>query len=72
MPCRWHDKQIVVLETVIIAEPYGNADVKGNDQKAVKRVKQVVCTPFLLPPRGFANSCSSRVRDGSWRVSVGP
>jgi hypothetical protein len=50
MPCRWHDKQIVVLETVIIAEPYGNADVKGNDQKAVKRVKQVVCTPSPLPP----------------------
>ncbi|KAA8902914.1 anticodon-binding domain-containing protein, partial [Sphaerosporella brunnea] len=42
MPCRWAEKQIVVLETVIIAEPYGISDVKGNDQKAVKRVKQVL------------------------------
>jgi hypothetical protein len=42
MPCRWHEKQIVVLDSVIISEPYGSTDVKGNDQNAVKRVKKVV------------------------------
>jgi hypothetical protein len=42
MPCRWHEKQIVVLDSVIISEPYGSTDVKGNDQNAVKRVKKVL------------------------------
>jgi len=42
MPCRWHEKQIVVLDSVLISEPYALADVKGNDQNAVKRVKTVL------------------------------
>jgi len=42
MPCRWHEKQIVVLDSVMISEPYGLAEVKGNDRKAVDRVKQVL------------------------------
>lgn len=42
MPCRWHEKQIVVLDSVIISEPYGSAEVKGSDQNAVKRVKKVL------------------------------
>lgn len=52
MSCRWHDKQIVVLDSVVITEPYALADVKGNDLNAVKRVKKVVCSPpvsILLP-----------------------
>ncbi|KAI5777635.1 anticodon-binding domain-containing protein [Geopyxis carbonaria] len=42
MPCRWHEKQIVVLDSVMITEPYGQADVKSNDQNAAKRVKKVL------------------------------
>lgn len=42
MPCRWHEKQIVVLDSVMISEPYGQNDVKSNDQNALKRVKKVV------------------------------
>ncbi|CCX10924.1 anticodon-binding domain-containing protein [Pyronema domesticum] len=42
MPCRWHEKTIVVLDSVMIAEPYALTDVKGNDQNAVKRVKKVL------------------------------
>ena len=45
MPCRWADKSIVVLETVMIGEPYGVDSVRGNDQNAVKRVKKVVSRP---------------------------
>jgi len=45
MPCRWHEKQIVVLDSVMISEPYSLAEVKGNDRKAVDRVKQVVRSP---------------------------
>lgn len=49
MLCRWADKQIVVLDSVIINEPYGLNNVKGNDQNAVQRVKKVVSCPFSLP-----------------------
>lgn len=47
MQCRWHDKQIVVLDSVVITEPYTLADVKGNDLNAVKRVKKVVRSPSI-------------------------
>jgi len=42
MSCRWHEKQIVVLDSVMISEPYTLGDVKGNDQHAVNRVKKVL------------------------------
>ena len=48
MPCRWADKVIVVLESVLISEPYGLNNVKGNDQNAVTRVKLVVSSPSPL------------------------
>lgn len=50
MPCRWHEKTIVVLDSVMIAEPYALTDVKGNDQNAVKRVKKVVRLQFSSTP----------------------
>lgn len=43
MPCRWHGKDIVVLDSVIISEPYAVENVKGNEPNAAKRVKTVVC-----------------------------
>lgn len=49
MPCRWHEKQIVVLENVIIDDPYTVERARSQDMNALKRVKQVVCPP--LPPR---------------------
>lgn len=52
MQCRWHDKQIVVLDSVVITDPYTLADVKGSDPNAVKRVKKVVRSlvpVFILP-----------------------
>jgi len=45
MSCRWHEKQIVVLDSVMISEPYTLGDVRGNDQHAVNRVKKVVSLP---------------------------
>ena len=52
MQCRWHDKQIVVLDSVVITDPYTLADVKGSDPNAVKRVKKVVRS--LVPVFIFA------------------
>lgn len=48
MPCRWHEKQIVVLENVIIDDPYTVERARSQDMNALKRVKQVVCPPPLL------------------------
>lgn len=45
MSCRWHEKQIVVLENVVIDDPYTVERVRSQDKNALKRVKQVVCTP---------------------------
>ncbi|TGZ76296.1 hypothetical protein EX30DRAFT_399364 [Ascodesmis nigricans] len=42
MPCRWAGKDIVVLESVVISDPYGADNVKGNEANAVKRVKTVL------------------------------
>lgn len=59
LPCRWHEKQIVVLDSVMISEPYGLAEVKGNDKKAVERVKHVV---WLSTHRGNARVLISKLR----------
>lgn len=48
MPCRWHEKQIVVLENVVIDDPYTVERVRSQDKNALKRVKQVVRTPPLF------------------------
>lgn len=48
MSCRWHEKQIVVLENVVIDDPYTVERVRSQDKNALKRVKQVVCTPLSL------------------------
>lgn len=47
MPCRWSNKQIVVLDQVVIDEPYRAADCRSNDENALKRVRQVVCVLVL-------------------------
>lgn len=64
MPCRWHEKQIVVLEVVIIDEPYTPERVRSQDKPALNRVKKVVCTlhrlPLLLLSRWVTNGHSSR------------
>lgn len=46
MSCRWHEKQIVVLENVVIDDPYTVERVRSQDKNALKRVKQVVRTPI--------------------------
>lgn len=56
MSCRWHEKQIVVLENVVIDDPYTVERVRSQDKNALKRVKQVVCTP---PPSFSLASCLS-------------
>lgn len=48
MPCRWHEKSIVVLDHVIITEPYSIDNCKSNDQKALSRVRKVVCLRLFL------------------------
>jgi hypothetical protein len=48
MPCRWHEKQIVVLENVIIDEPYTLDRVRSSDKNALNRVKKVVSIPHAL------------------------
>lgn len=45
MPCRWHEKQIVVLENVLIDEPYTPDRVRSQDKNALSRVKKVVRSP---------------------------
>lgn len=50
MSCRWHEKQIVVLENVVIDDPYTVERVRSQDKNALKRVKQVVCLPTPPPP----------------------
>ncbi|RPB10385.1 hypothetical protein P167DRAFT_252154 [Morchella conica CCBAS932] len=42
MPCRWHEKQIIVSENVIIDEPYTLDRVKSSDKNALNRVKKVL------------------------------
>lgn len=56
MPCHWHEKQIVVLENVLIDDPYTVDRVRSQDKNALKRVKQVVCTPPLPPPLSLTNT----------------
>lgn len=46
MPCRWHEKQIVVLENVVIDDPYTVERVRSQDKNALKRVKHVVRISF--------------------------
>lgn len=58
MPCRWHEKQIVVLENVIIDEPYTPERVKSQDKNALNRVKKVVCLR-CFPALGCANTSGS-------------
>lgn len=48
MPCRWHEKQIIVSENVIIDEPYTLDRVKSSDKNALSRVKKVVSIPRAL------------------------
>lgn len=55
MPCRWHEKQIVVLENVIIDDPYTVERVRSQDKNALKRVKQVVCLSLLLLPLSLSS-----------------
>lgn len=43
MKCRWHDKQIIVLNEVIIDEPYTVDRVRSKNQNALIHVKKVVC-----------------------------
>lgn len=50
MSCRWHEKQIVVLENVVIDDPYTVERVRSQDKNALKRVKQVVCLPTPHSP----------------------
>ncbi|KAL7266075.1 hypothetical protein RUND412_011393 [Rhizina undulata] len=42
MPCRWHDKQIIVLDHVVIAEPYTLDSCRSKDLHALNRVKKVL------------------------------
>ena len=44
MPVRWHNLEIIVYESVIIAPPYRVEDCKGpkDKQEALTRVKKVL------------------------------
>jgi len=42
MPCRWHEKNIIVLDQVIITEPYSLENCRSKDQNAMNRVKKVL------------------------------
>ncbi|RPB05159.1 hypothetical protein L873DRAFT_1663828 [Choiromyces venosus 120613-1] len=42
MKCRWHDKQIIVYNDVIIDEPYTVDRVRSGDQNALIHVKKVL------------------------------
>jgi hypothetical protein len=47
MKCRWHGKQIIVYNDVVIDEPYTVERVKSKDQNALVHVKKVVCLRLL-------------------------
>lgn len=52
LPVRWHGTSIVVMDEVMIAEPYGVDNVKGGKDASqyIERVKKVVSRPgFLFP-----------------------
>ena len=43
LPCRWQDRNIVVMDEVVIAAPYKQcAGVDGGDPRAVERVQKVL------------------------------
>lgn len=43
LPCRWRDRDIVVMDEVVIAAPYAScAGVAGGDPRAVERVQKVL------------------------------
>jgi protein LSM12 len=43
LPCRWQDRNIVVMDEVVIAAPYKQcAGVDGVDPRAVERVQKVL------------------------------
>lgn len=44
LPVRWHGTEIVVMDEVLISEPYRTSDVKGGkgSQERIERVKKVV------------------------------
>lgn len=63
MPCRWHGKDIVVLDSVIISEPYAVENVKGNEPNAAKRVKTVVCGRTFRWSGAVLTGCAARGRE---------
>ncbi|KAJ1675172.1 hypothetical protein EV182_001786 [Spiromyces aspiralis] len=44
LPCRWHEKQIIVLDEVLIDPPYSPSDCKANPSSAnlLQRVRKVL------------------------------
>lgn len=60
MPCSWHGKSIIVLDSVIIQEPYGVENVRPiegtSGDRAIERVKRVVSFPSFLPFLSFLHS----------------
>ena len=43
LPCRWQDRNIVVMDEVVIAAPYKQcAGVDSGDPRAVERVQKVL------------------------------
>jgi hypothetical protein len=42
MECRWHEQNIIVLDSVVITAPYRSKDCKGNEDRVLNRVRKVV------------------------------
>lgn len=72
MPCRWQGKQIVVLDTIIIQEPYTpeKCTAPNNNANALTRVKKVVCydAPGLLNWHCCSEEATILTSYSSWRA----
>ncbi|KAK4701706.1 protein LSM12, partial [Phenoliferia sp. Uapishka_3] len=74
LPVRWHERQIVVMDEVLISAPYGVADVKGGKGagERIERVRKVVrpslrsCLSLARPSEQILTS----IDPSSWKESA--
>lgn len=47
--CKWQEKNIIVMDDVVISPPYQVENCKGKEGSALSHIRKIVSFSFILP-----------------------